>query len=233
MKFLITKKRIVLPLFAVLFICLAIAPSVYFYRQYQGLKEQISSGSSKEDQSIYIEKAARHILMPEGETPSVLTVTEKDRLSGQTFFANAKNGDKVIVYTEAKKAFLYDPIADKIIEVGPVTKTASGSAQVSTSPQTTPARVRFVLYNGTTTVGLTRTYEVKLKKVEPNTVVTDRDNASRQDYENSVLVDLTGGRSALVEKLSDALDLDVGTLPEGEVRPPDADFLIILGADSQ
>ena len=39
------------------------------------------------------------------------------------FFANAQVGYKVLVYAVAKKAILYDPISNRIIEVGPVNVT--------------------------------------------------------------------------------------------------------------
>ena len=37
-----------------------------------------------------------------------------------SFFSKAKVGDKVIIYTNARKAILYDPVAGKIVEVAPV-----------------------------------------------------------------------------------------------------------------
>jgi len=232
MKQIIVKKRIVLPLFAALFVVLAVAPSLYFYRQYAALKRQVSQGAQTEDQKVYIEKAARHIVMPEGETPTVLTVTDKERLSGQAFFAHAKNGDKVIVFSAAKKAFLYDPDADRIIEVGPVIASGSGSiAEVVPTATPVPEDLRFVLYNGTTTVGFTKTYEKKLTADIPGAVVTDRDNASRQDYETSILVDLSGSDTATAEQVSSELGIAVGDLPEGETKPEGADYLLILGTD--
>ena len=59
------------------------------------------------------------IVLPTGETPIIATVSDVETLKqNQPFFVNAKNGDKVLIYQEAKKAFLYDPISDKIVDVG-------------------------------------------------------------------------------------------------------------------
>ncbi|HZP55482.1 MAG TPA: hypothetical protein VFB03_01790, partial [Candidatus Saccharimonadales bacterium] len=58
--------------------------------------------------------------LPTGEDPTVATVSDVSKLSGQTFFANAQNGDKVLIYTKAKKAYLYRPSTNKLINVAPL-----------------------------------------------------------------------------------------------------------------
>lgn len=63
---------------------------------------------------------AAHIVLPEGEDPTVATVSSLEQLAGQPFFASAKVGHKVLIYTKAKKAILYDPVMDKIVEVAPL-----------------------------------------------------------------------------------------------------------------
>ncbi len=58
--------------------------------------------------------------LPEGEKPTLATVSDPAQLLAQPFFARAKVGDKVLVYLQAKKAVLYRPSTNKIINVGPV-----------------------------------------------------------------------------------------------------------------
>ncbi len=73
------------------------------------------------------------MLLPEGETPTVATVSDLKPLKGQAFFAHATVGDKVLIYASAQKAILYNPRDKKIIEVAPIslgsTSGASATAQ--------------------------------------------------------------------------------------------------------
>ncbi len=60
------------------------------------------------------------IVLPEGETPTVAEVTSTDALKDQPFFQKAKIGDQVLIYPNARRAYLYDPKANKVLEVAPV-----------------------------------------------------------------------------------------------------------------
>lgn len=56
------------------------------------------------------------------EKPMVATVKDVTQLpANQPFFLVAKNGDKVLFYNDAKKAILYRPSTDKIVNVAPIT----------------------------------------------------------------------------------------------------------------
>lgn len=58
--------------------------------------------------------------LPQGETPTMATVTNKEALKNQTFFKDAEIGDKVLIYKIAKRAFLYRPSTNKIIAIAPL-----------------------------------------------------------------------------------------------------------------
>lgn len=66
------------------------------------------------------QKVGRLIELPSDEQPTIVTVSDKDKLAGQLFFLNAQDGDKVLIFPKAGKAILYRPSEDKIIEVGVV-----------------------------------------------------------------------------------------------------------------
>jgi len=75
---------------------------------------------AKEEYDTLVKKVGTNLDLPKGESPTVATVTDVNQLKGQVFFKNAQNGDKVMIYTQARKAILYRPSTNKIIEVGPI-----------------------------------------------------------------------------------------------------------------
>ena len=84
-----------------------------------------------------VAKVDRLVVLPLNETPTVATVADLTALKDQVFFTDAKKGDKVLIYNNAKKAILYDPVLNKIVNVAPlnigeVPKEASPT--VSTPP---------------------------------------------------------------------------------------------------
>lgn len=97
-------------------VILSSGTAVYFYNQYLEL-EQDPNKVSQEEITKLIAQVGKLIVLPEGETPTLATVADPLKLKGQAFFANAKKGDKVLIYTNAKKAILYNPGLNKIIEV--------------------------------------------------------------------------------------------------------------------
>src|SRR3990170_2816002 len=58
---------------------------------------------------------------------ATITSVYLSKLDDQPFFAKAKVGDKVLLFTQAKKAILYDPIGNVVVEVGPLILPAGAS----------------------------------------------------------------------------------------------------------
>lgn len=54
------------------------------------------------------------------EQPTIATVSDVSKLQTQPFFAKAQNGDKVLIFTNARRAVLYRPSTNKVIEYAPV-----------------------------------------------------------------------------------------------------------------
>jgi hypothetical protein len=101
---------------------LALIPSYYFYTKYQESQKLLKNPQQAARQEVAntLAKLSKHIVLPKDETPTIATVTDRNKLKDQPFFAQSKNGDKVILYIKAKKAILFREAESKIIEVAPI-----------------------------------------------------------------------------------------------------------------
>jgi hypothetical protein len=220
-----------------LLLTIAIAPSYYFYSQYRTAQRKLTDPNFAVNEEVksVMNKVGRLIVLPPGETPTIATISDFEKLKDKPFFSNAKNGDKLLIFSNAKKAILYDPGADKIVDVGPVnlpqpTLTQTSTPSGSIAP-TVSKTLKIVLYNGTQTIGLTNTFEKNYKDKMPNTEVVDKDNSKNNNYDKTIIIDLTSSHKEDIAKLSKSIGADVSSLPAGEVKPQNADILIILGKD--
>lgn len=95
------------------------------------LDELSKQSSSEQDQSAnelakLQAELGNFMELPSNETPTLATVSDVEKVKDQTFFKNAQNGDKVLLYSTSGKAILYRPNTKKVIEV----------AQINSSQQT-------------------------------------------------------------------------------------------------
>ncbi|HSW78826.1 MAG TPA: hypothetical protein VLF88_02310, partial [Candidatus Babeliales bacterium] len=90
---------------------------------------------AQQEQQQLVAKVSTLTVLPAGETPTVATVTDITKLKDQPFFANAQNGDKVLIYTKAKKAYLYRPSTGKIINIAPVNIGSGNTTTTQTQPK--------------------------------------------------------------------------------------------------
>ena len=202
----------------------SLAGAAYFYLQYQQTQIALKNPTlaAQQEAANLVSRVSKLIDLPSDENPQIATVSDISQLKGQPFFGNAKNGDKVLIYTKAKKAILYDPLADKIIEVGPV--------NIGTSSASPAAPVKVALYNGTTTTGLTTTAENFLTSKFTNVTIVTKTNAAKADYTKTLVVDLSGTHSDAAKQIATAENGQVvSQVPNGEEKPSDVDILVILG----
>ncbi len=186
----------------------------------------------KNEMESIVEEVGKIIELPSDETPTVATVTDAEKLKDQVFFKKAKNGDKVLIYSNSRKAFLYRPSEKKIIEVGIVSITGTTPTLEDSSSSLLKQNLSFVLLNGAGISKLTQIYEEnELKKKLYQYEVVERANASRLDYERTFIVDLKGRREREIKELSEILGIEISGLPDSERQDYDADFLIIIGKD--
>lgn len=135
----------------VIFLILVIAGGAFWgYQQYSDLKEENKKLSNPQEsakvETDKIKSEVSNIIeLPTDEEPTIATVSDTSKLSNQAFFKNAKNGDKLLMYSKAKKAVLYRPDTKKIIEVAPInigddTKKSTTTTQQPAAENTQPSQ---------------------------------------------------------------------------------------------
>ncbi len=77
--------------------------------------------AAEEEVTGYIEEVNKLYALPTNEKPSVATVSDKDKLKDQPFFAKAENGDITLIYAQSKLAILYRPSTKQLVNVSSVT----------------------------------------------------------------------------------------------------------------
>lgn len=99
-------------------IALASAGSAYyFYSQAQQVKDP--QQAAQDEAKRWVAAVSKLMLLPD-ETPIIATVADPSKLEGQPFFQHAKKGDKVLIFNDARKAILYDPEGDRIVDIAPL-----------------------------------------------------------------------------------------------------------------
>lgn len=242
-------------IFIIFLVLLAgVVPGYFFYLQYEKTQKQLENptDAAQEELTQIQQAVGALILLPSDEEPTLATVSDKAKLGNQAFFERAKNGDKVLIYTKSKKAYLYRPSIKKLIDIGPVniggeapptqplvvaptggqTKTSpTPSAKVSPTASPTPTsafqKVTVALYNGTRTAGLAAKTETSLKTSAPFATVVAKGNSVTNATE-TLVIDFTGKYKKEAAELVKVLGGTTGVLPKGEIKPT-ADILIILG----
>ena len=115
----IIKKRTVFNFVIFLIIIILICFGFFFYRKLNKIDENPSKTKDKEASAL-IQKVSKLYLFPEGEVPTIATVSDPNLLKDKEFFTQAIVGDNVLLFLQSGKAVLYRPSINKIIEIAPI-----------------------------------------------------------------------------------------------------------------
>jgi hypothetical protein len=110
-------------LFKLLIIAVAVAG--YYFYAYNSTRLDLDKLKknpqvmSQQETSALVAKVGKLVALP-NEQPTIATVNDISKLKDQPFFAQAENGDKILIYANAKKAYLYSVKQNKVLDVAPV-----------------------------------------------------------------------------------------------------------------
>lgn len=214
--------KILLVLGSIIIIGLLIATG-YFAYQYSVLQKTFGSQKASLEEAHKLTSEVGKLMLLPAETPTIATISDINKLKGQAFFQNAKNGDKILIYANAKEAILYRPQDHLIIGVAPVTIGGQQPSQAAVA--------KLGLRNGTDSSGLSYKVEGDIQKAFPGANVVLRDQSKRNDYTATIVIPLSDAANGAAVDLGKALNATVTTLPAGETKPSGVDILVILGKD--
>lgn len=115
-----------------LIVVVLVAVAAFMFVQYRDARAKLAAANTpaavNSQVSGLLSRLGKIMVLPENETPTVATVLHADKLKDQTFFAQARDGDKVVVYSKEKEAILYRPSTNQIVTVSGVNvSTGSGN----------------------------------------------------------------------------------------------------------
>lgn len=106
------------------FIVLLVLFSIFMILQYRSAKDKVQTNSSTNNSrqaASVVSRVNKLIILPKNENPKIFVVKDLTKLKDNPFYANAKNGDVTLVYTNEKRAILYRPSENIIVNVANVT----------------------------------------------------------------------------------------------------------------
>jgi len=94
-------------------------------------KKEFTNNIVKDNNDLLI-KISNIYQFPSEEEPTIATVSDPSLLKDQSFFLKSEIGDKVLFFTKAKKAILYRPSTDKILDIVSISSGSSGVNGIKT-----------------------------------------------------------------------------------------------------
>jgi len=206
---------------------------IYYFSKYRNAEKRLSDAN---DARLLIDKVGKLIKLPEGEIPTVATISNLERLKAQPFFARAKVGDRLLIFNQAKKAVLYDPVENKIVEVGPLiipTPTIGGQTAGANSEQIEKISLSFYTGFKDADAGNLKEIRERIEGEFPEISISNKITRSTLEFAKTLVVDLTGNKSEITQKIADSLGAEVSALPDAIQPAQDIDILVILGKNQE
>lgn len=185
----------------------------YFFTQYQKIKNNPEQVTKAENEAL-VEEVSKIYDLPKDETPTIATVIDKEKLKDQPFFANAQNGDKILIFTKAKKAIVYRPKEKVIVNAGPIALDQSALAQVA------------LINSGGDIAGVEKKISESFGDIA--TVFNKSEAKNRNNIKKTIVVDVSGKNPEAAAKIAQGIGAEVSSLPAGETAPDGASIVIFV-----
>lgn len=187
---------------------------------------------------IWAEETPRTYLSGKrGPITTLFVIDQPELLKRYPFFANAKAGDRLMIWANYRKTLLYRPSTNEVIAFGWFedtisTKSPAGPQAGALIPLPVTKQLGVVIRDGASMPGPAISFEALFNSLYPNALILSVTDATRKNYNKTILIDPTGTRSVEARAMAAKLGITVAPLPVEEAAiPPGVDFLIVVGGD--
>lgn len=190
--------------------------ATFQYNETQKLKTTEGQKQVAEDEAKVLKTKVSKLMQLPDENPTVATIKDISKLKDQAFFDDAKNGDKVLIFTEAKKAIIYRENENKIINSGPIAVTSDNKKTSSVVAVSVLASE-----GGSSADAKTKVAGVQGVKITEGKAVSN--------YSSTKVVDISGKNAAKAKEIASALGGEVvNSVPSGETAPAGASIVVFV-----
>ncbi len=136
-------KRKIFKLFILLLSYVILAAIVWKVATKQPIDPVKLQEAAQKELTTIVDNVRKIMILPNEEIPQVAIIQDVEALKKtQDFFVDAENGDKILVYAQARKAIIYREKTNQIVNValniGPVTDESNATpVQNTPAPQAT------------------------------------------------------------------------------------------------
>lgn len=187
--------------------------ATYQYNETQKLKTTEGAKQVADDEAKALKAKVAKLMQLPSEKPTVATIKDITKLKDQPFFNGAKNGDKVLIFTEARKAVIYREDSNIVINSGPIAVTSDNAETKGVT----------VLASANGTSGDTATKVAKISGV------TVGEGKAKKNYTKTQVLDVSGSSADKAKEIAAATGGEViTTLPSGETAPAGATIVVFV-----
>lgn len=176
-----------------------------------------------------LDRISNLIVVPEAEDPSIVTIEDAEGLRGLHYaYTDIKNGDKLVTFDEVQ--IVYDPIADVIVSVRPLSSPVSAVSQDAEAVEFRKPQepISLDVRNGAGAAGLAGRVAEALGSEDSYTVASIG-NAVKTNHSKTIIVNFSEKDVSNLEQRFNATAIT--SLPSGEPGSQ-AEVVLILGRDS-
>lgn len=124
---------------AVLVLLLGAGTWKYLDQQRQLKELKSSQKSAAELEKELVDEVSKIAVVPVGEDPIIREVESLEAVAGQPFYSQSKVGDRVLLYSNAKRAILYRPSTKQIVNISNNIVIRTSDSQQPPDDTTVPA----------------------------------------------------------------------------------------------